>query len=174
MKEVPRKFRAQYRNNDSESEEGFEPFVDNEGNRHFQRIVEIEPFSDALEIKMYDLVVDLVSHRYFHQQITIWRIYASNAALLASNSRRKFLESTKVIIPTLAQAEMIYALACGNVQGRYAETLVNKLYLELIVGNDEVSEFSKYLPEVKAWYDRISTLSTGSFDKEKVADRSNE
>jgi hypothetical protein len=159
MRRMPIKYRADYRDNDSTCEEGFETFIDSKDRLHLQRFVEIEverahSKDTFITFTMKDVVLDRSSGQYLDERVQSWAIFAIWAFFHPESKERKSVVSRGCIIPTREQAEKIHALADENIIGEYAVNVANQLYLSLIVGN-EISGFSKYLPRVKEWYDRM-------------------
>jgi hypothetical protein len=58
------------------------------------------------------------------------------------------------IRPTMEQALLMHALHEGELRGEFANRVANALYVDLVVLEPK-SEFGKYLPEVKEFYDNL-------------------
>jgi hypothetical protein len=66
------------------------------------------------------------------------------------------------IVPTMEQALLMHALYEGEMRGEFANRIANTLYVDLVVLEPK-SNFGKYLPEVKEFYENL--VATGGWER---------
>lgn len=151
MKMLPIVYRQRYSNDagDDDVHDGFEPTKDGKGGTISERFVDIEPRTWQQGSCLVVTINDVVNNFDGKQTVKIhsrW-IYDNPTSYDGRVNEAD-------IIPTKDQALLIQALASQELRGRFAESTVFCLYLDLVVLNPKF-EFDKWLPDVVKFHKDI-------------------
>lgn len=154
MKMLPIKFRASYSDEKfpfmEDTRDGFST-ISNEKERITARYVDISFHKWAHGVYMQAEIVECVTPRTREEGgFVIWD--APFERKLNDITVYDYPLNKEAIIPNANQVRLMKALYSNDLRGEYADEIAHSLYVDLIVLEPK-SNFEKYLPEVKAYYE---------------------
>ena len=158
MKMMPIKFRVDYSDENisfsrNDTKKGFAA-IKGEKENIWARFVEIEFHSHSRGTYMQVRICEEVSPKTLKEVdgYTVYDKVFDRKLYELDIYDNPSPNSEFAICPTAAQALLMNAMHTGDIRGKYAEEIVNQLYVDLVVLHPK-SEFGKYLPKVKEFFE---------------------